>query len=256
MIDNNPLVRSVARAIDGAISRAVHGANATVWNPDAEVERLRAIREKTLAVLEELTVAQAAWSPQIGRWSILQIADHLLLTEQMYLEQFQRLLQQAEDGRGKTIEISLNEVDVGIKAIPRQVVPLLEIPLRMFNLFVPHVVRETMVRYPIVASLNPRASRPREGLELGRVRRDLFASFEAMEEFFARPMPRDLDELTINHPIMGNNSIPQLFKIVIAHEERHQRQIDRIQAHPDFPRISQEPVSAARMAHLYGRGGI
>src|SRR5262249_29818141 len=209
MVDNNPVVRSLARAIDGAISRLVQGANATTWNPAAEVERFREVREKTLAVLGQVTVAQASWSPQKGTWSILQIADHLLRTEEMYREQFERLIQMANEGRGSSIEINLSEVDVGFSAIPREVGPLLEFPMRILNLFVPHVLRETMVRYPIVASLNPRQSQPREGLVLGKLRGDLARSLEETEELFLMRMPRNADELSINHPIMGNNTIPQ-----------------------------------------------
>jgi hypothetical protein len=255
MIDDNPMVRSVARAIDGAISRAVQGANAASGDPDAEIARFREVREKTLAILGPLTIAQAVWSPQDGKWTIAQIADHLLLTEEMYREQFQRLIRTAEEGGGSSIEISLSEVDVGFAAIPREVVPLLEVPMRMFNLFVPHALRETMIRYPIVASLNPRQSQPREGLALGKLRQDLARSLEETEEFFARPMPRNADELTINHPILGNNTIVQSLRILIAHEQRHQEQMERIQARADFPRVSQEPMSAAQMADVFGGGG-
>src|SRR5262249_23649937 len=144
MIENNPVVRSAARAIDGAISRMVQGVNAADWNPHTEVDRFRVVREQTLATLGQVNGIQAAWSPQKGIWSIAQIADHLLRSEEMYREQFQRLTKMANEGRGSTIEISLNEVDIGFAAIPREVIPLLEFPMRMFNLFVPHVLRETM----------------------------------------------------------------------------------------------------------------
>jgi hypothetical protein len=253
MIDNNPVIRSVARAIDGAISRAVQGANATTWNAAAEVDRFRGVREKTLTILDQLTVAQASWSPQQGKWSILQIADHLLLTEDMYREQFERLIRMAEEGRGATIEISLDEVDVGIPGIPREVAPFLEVPMRMFNIFVPHVVRETIIRYPIVASLNPSKSQPREGVSLGDLRRELEISLDETEELFLNRLPPNLDDLTINHPVLGNNTIPQLFRIVIAHEQRHQQQIATLQSHADFPRVSQEPMNAASMADFFGR---
>jgi hypothetical protein len=254
MIDNHPLVRSVARAIDGAISRAVQGVNATTWNPAAEMERFREVREKTRTILGQLTTSQAAWSPQPDKWSILQIADHLVRTEEMYLEQFQSLVKMAEEGRGNTMEISLAEVDVGFAAIPREVAPLFELPMRVFNIFVPHVLREAMVRYPIVASLNPRQSKPRENLSLSKLRQDLVRSLDATEEFFAGPLPHNIQDLTVSHPIMGNNTIPQLFRIVIAHEQRHQEQMEGVQAHAKFPRMSQEPMSAAQMADLFGGG--
>jgi hypothetical protein len=253
MIDDNPVVRSVARAIDGAISRAVEGADATVWNPAAEFERFREVREKTLATLAPLTAPQASWSPGQGKWSILQIADHLLRSEHMFRDHSQRLLQAVAEGK-KNIAISLSEVDVGFKMIPQQVAPLLEIPMRMFNLFLPQVVRETVIRHPIVASRSARNIEPGEGLTLPRLRQDLVTSLEETDAFLSMPMPHNLDELTVDHPVMGNNTIPQLFRIVIAHEERHHRQIDSLQAHSGFPKASREPMSAADMAELY-RGG-
>src|SRR5262249_43028818 len=134
MIENNPgasfpsFVTSAARAIDGAISRMVQGVNSVSWNPVAEVETFRGVREKTLSILGQVSAEQALWAPRKGTWSIAQIADHLLLSEQMYREQFRRLIQ-----KGSTIEISLREVDVGFSVLPREVLPLLEYPMRMFN---------------------------------------------------------------------------------------------------------------------------
>src|SRR5207237_601776 len=128
MIENNPAVRSAARAIDGAISRMVQGAHAVSWNPPAELERFRAARERTLAILTEVNTEQALWSPRKGAWSIAQNADHLLRSEEMNREQFRRLVQMANQGKGTTIEISLKEVDVGFVGIPREVISLMEVP--------------------------------------------------------------------------------------------------------------------------------
>ena len=247
MIENNPVVRSAARALDGAISRIVQGVNSASWSPDTDVDRFHAVREKTLAMLGQVSAGQALWSPRKETWSIAQIADHLLRSEEMYREQFRRLIQMAGEGRGTAIEISLSEVDIGFAGIPREVIPLLEFPMRMFNLFVPHVLRETMVRYPLVASLNPRSSAPRDGLIVEKLREDLSAALVETQNFFRSPMPPNIDELTINHPILGNNTIPQLFEIVIAHEQRHQGQMADLLAHANFPAVSREPQNAAQL---------
>jgi hypothetical protein len=253
MIENKPdacspsLLTTAARAIDGAISRVVQSVNAPSWNPAAEVDRFRVVREQTLAILGEVSNEQASWSPGKGVWSIAQIADHLLRSEEMYLEQFRRLIQMANEGRGTTIEISLTEVDVAFAAIPREVIPLLEFPMRMFNIFVPHVVRETMVRYPLIAALNPRGSQPREGLIVAKLREDLAVALVETESFFQSPMPPNIHELTINHPIMGNNTIPQLFGIVIAHEQRHHEQMSGVRNLASFPKTPREPMNAAEL---------
>jgi hypothetical protein len=261
MIENKPdasspsAVTSAARAIDGAISRMVQGVNYVSWNPNAEADRFHAVREKTLAILGQVSAEQALWSPQKGTWSIAQIADHLLRSEEMYREQFRRLIEMAKEGRGSAIEISLKEVDVGFAVIPREVISLLEFPMRMFNLFVPHVLRETMVRYPLVAALNPQSSAPREGLVIEKLREDLAAALAETESFFRTPMPPNINELTINHPIMGNNTIPQLFRIMIAHEQRHQEQMSGVRAHANFPKAPREPLNAAQMWDTRGKSG-
>src|SRR4051812_22465710 len=252
-MSENSAVNTAARAIDGAIARMVQGVNSVSWNPCAEIERFHTVREKTLAILGHVTPEQAAWSPEKGTWSLAQNADHLLLSERMYLAQFRRLVQMAREGRGSTIELSLKEVNVGFAAIPREVIPLLELPMKVFNLFVPHVVRETMVRYPLIAALNPRSSQPRDDLVLEKLRTDLAAALAETEDFFREPLPPNINELTINHPIMGNNNIPQLFGIVIAHEQRHQEQMAGILAHPSFPTAPREPMTAAQMAESFGR---
>src|SRR6266550_8440396 len=128
------MIENAARAIDGAIARMVAGMNSVSWNPRADVERFHAVRDKTLAILNHVTSEQALWSARKGIWSIAQIADHLLRSEEMYLEQFRRLVQMAREGKGTSIEISLKEVDVAFAAIPREVIPILEFPLRVFNL--------------------------------------------------------------------------------------------------------------------------
>jgi len=261
MIENKPdaffpsVVTSAARTIDGAISRMVQGVNSVSWNPSAEADRFRLVRERTLTILAQVNAEQALWSPRKGVWSIAQIADHLLLSEEMYREQFRRLIQMAREGRGSTIEISLREVDVALAAIPREVIPFLELPLRMFNLFVPHVLRETMVRYPIVAALNPRSSQPRDGLSVGKLSEDLAESLAETESFFQTPMPANIHELTINHPVLGNNTIPQLFRIAIAHEERHQGQMSDVRSHASFPKVSREPLNAAQVLGGGGKSG-
>ena len=249
------VVTSAARAIDGAISRVVQGVNAAAWNPEADVERFRAAREETLAILRQVSGEQALWSPKKGAWSIAQIADHLLRSEEMYREQFGRLIRMAEEGRGTSIEISLRDVDVGFAAVPREVIELMEFPLRMFNLFVPHVVRETMVRYPLVAALNPRSSEPREGLNIEKLRRDLAEALAETENFFRTPMPANIHELTINHPVMGNNTIPQMLGIMIAHEKRHHGQMSDVRAQASFPKTSREPQNAAWLAENRGKSG-
>jgi hypothetical protein len=84
-------------------------------------------------------------------------------------------------------------------------------------------------------------------LTLEKLRRDLVAALVETDKFLRSPMPRNFTELTINHPIMGNNTIPQMFRIMMAHELRHQEQMSGLRAQASFPKESQEPQTAARL---------
>jgi hypothetical protein len=234
--DNFPdFMFSAGRAMEGVFSRMVHWALAPPPHLLTELNRFQDIREKTLDILQQVTPQQAQWSPRPGTWSIVQIADHLLRSEELYREQFQRLIQMARSGKGRSIEIPFKEVDTSIAMVPREVMSMLEFPMRMANLFVPHALREALVRYPVISALNPRISDPRTGLTLEKLREDLAASVVETRKVFAPPLPANLERLTVNHPTMGNNNPVELFRILIAHEERHQEQITGIRKNPNFP---------------------
>jgi uncharacterized damage-inducible protein DinB len=224
--------------MEGAISRMIQGLLAPPRPLSAEVERFQAVRENTLGILQEVTSEQALWCQRRGTWSIAQIADHVLRSEELYREQFQRLIQMAKDKKGGTIQIRFEEVDTSFAMIPREVLAMFEMPLRMVNFFVPHVLREAMVRYPVVNAINPRISEPRGGLTLEKLRADLAASLVETTKLFAAPLPPNLDQVTVSHPALGNNNPVELLRIMIAHEERHQGQMQSIRGSANFPKAA------------------
>ena len=214
----------------------IQSALAPPGNIAAELDRFHVTRQKTLGALQQVTSEQAAWAPRAGVWSMAQIADHLLRSEELYREQFGRLIQMAADGKGNTLYVSIQEVDTSLAMVPREVMALFEVPFRMLNMFVPSVVRETMVRYRFIAALNPKVSEPRSGLTLEKLQEDLAESMAQTEQLFSQPMPANVERLTISHPIMGNNNIVEMLRIMIAHEERHRGQMSTLRADPGFPK--------------------
>jgi hypothetical protein len=225
------------QSLDGAISRMVQAVTAAPLGIGAEIERFHAVRSKTLTILCEVTPAQALWSPTPGVWSIAQNADHLLRSEELYREQIVRVIGLAQAGKGTTVQISLREVNTFVAFIPAEMTPLFEFPMRVFNFFMPSALRELMVRYPLVAARNPNVSEPRSGLTSEKLAVDLAASMVETEKVFSGPLPPNVEELTIDHPILGNNTIAQMVRIMTAHEERHQGQMAGVRANPKFPTV-------------------
>ena len=227
-----------SRAVEGAVARMVHSTLAAHRNLSSELNRFRCVRAKTLETLADVTEDQARWSPRASAWSIAQIADHLLRSEELYREQWLRMIQLARDGKTQTIRIRFEEVDTSIALVPRDLITVFEFPLRVFNRFVPTAVRETMVRYPFVAAVNPKASQPRADLKLEKLRADLAASLAETEKLLRGPLPPNFERMRMDHPVIGNNNPIEMCRIMIAHEERHQGQIAHIRRNSKFPKAS------------------
>jgi uncharacterized damage-inducible protein DinB len=233
---------NAGRAIEGAISRMVQGMLAPPRSLSAEVDRFPAVRKKTLGILQQVTSEQALWRSRPGTWSIAQIADHLLRSDELYREQFRQLIQMAREGKVGTVPIRFQELDTSLAMVPREVIAMLEFPLRMFNVFVPHALREATVRYPVMNALHPKVSEPRAGLTLEKLREDLAESVVKTTKLLGGPMPPNLERLTVSHATMGNNSPVELFSIMIAHEERHQAQMQSLRSNANFPKAAVTPA--------------
>jgi hypothetical protein len=106
----------------------------------------------------------------------------------------------------------------------------------VFNFFLPSAVREAIIRYPVVSARSPGISDPRPGLTLEKLVADLASSLAETEKLLSGPLPANVDELRLDHAVLGNNSIAQVLRNMTAHEERHQDQMARIRSNPGFPK--------------------
>lgn len=223
------------RTFENAVATLVNTAFAPPLNLVSEVDRMHFVRERTLEILAGLSESQAAWKPREGVWSIAQIADHLLRSDELYLKQFARLIQLAKDGKNSEIDISLREIDTTLTIVPLSVMQFFETPVRMFNFFVPNALRETIIRHPVMPALNPKASEPRPNLSIEKLRTDMAESLAELEKMLRAPMPENIDRPVIVHALLGRDNLQQLLRILIAHEERHQGQMLQLRANANFP---------------------
>jgi uncharacterized damage-inducible protein DinB len=232
-------IASTGRAIDGAISRLVHDFTSPPLPPAAELSRaiagFRAARERTLAIIQNVTQVQADFFPAKKVWSVGQIVQHLLLTEDLYRTQMQKLIDLASKGGKRNIELTFDDIDNSIAFIPRDVIAKLTVPLSVFNLFVPRVAREAMFRIPLIPALNPSASQPTRSQSITELRSRAASSLNATEEIFRGALPPNLMNVTLSHPLLGVDNVAQILGILAAHEERHHGQIRAVVAKPNFP---------------------
>ena len=241
---SNDFTKTAAHALDSAVSRAVQSLitpakpSGNQWN--LRVQELRAVREKTISTLLNLNQAQADFAPAAGTWSIAQNADHILLSEQLYRTQLRNLMELARKGGKTTLEIGYGDVNPAFPFIPREVLSLLATPLTIMNMFMPAVVRQAIIRYPLIPALAPSVMEPAKSRPIDDLRASMRSSFAVTEELFRDRVPANLGSMSVSHPLLGNNTVAQIFGLMCAHEERHRAQIEKISRLAHFPK--QQPV--------------
>ena len=107
--------------------------------------------------------------------------------------------------------------------------------LDIANRFIPAVVRQTVIRFPLLAANSPTVAQPRPGLSLAIMKDRLLESAIQNGELLGGEFPGDPKTMTISHPILGINNVLDIMGIMAAHEERHQTQIQNVLKDPRLP---------------------
>jgi uncharacterized damage-inducible protein DinB len=196
---------------------------------DAELrEGLRQIAEARAATLErlaDLDERQAERLPGDGGWSISQVSDHLIKTDEIYRSEIGKLIERKAAGGDPVLELSLKELNTRPPFVPAGLLPYLDLPFRLVNRLVPAALREYLTRVVVIPFKAPDAAAPQPRGGIDDLRRRLRASGEATAALLAG---RDVSGMILDHPMLGRNEVPGLLRILARHEERHRGQIARL----------------------------
>ncbi|SRR5260370_40740404 len=82
----------------------------------ANLEQLRAVRSRTLALMQDLSPEQLDYVPAPDDWSVGEVVDHLILSEQVLRRDIALLIEQAKAGQTPYLYRSFSEFN---QEIPR-----------------------------------------------------------------------------------------------------------------------------------------
>ncbi|MBM3734665.1 MAG: hypothetical protein FJW39_02675 [Acidobacteria bacterium] len=190
-----------------------------------DLAELRRVRIETLSLVSALTQVDSEYSASEEKWSAGEILDHLLIADGLYTGIIRDLIDLAKAGKRPVIFKGFSEVDTTFSFLPREMLPMLTIPMTMFNLFVPTAMREAFLRNRFVAAKSPKIAVPRKGQPIETLRGGLKQSLESLEQVFLSNARLDFRSMCLIHPMLGNNSALDLIRIVYNHEKRHQSQL-------------------------------
>ncbi len=189
---------------------------------------LQAARRQTLQMTAGLTDERASLRPSPGAWSVNEVLDHLLISETLYRQTIEALIRLHREGKRPVIYHSLANIDTRLPFVPASLMPLLDVPLTVMNMFVPSFVRERLLQSRGMKAIAPTVSRPTSNKTLAEVRAGLEQSVAATEALFQANSDIDFRGLRHHHPVTGANNVLQILRIVASHEIRHQGQIAEI----------------------------
>ena len=158
------------------------------------VEKNKKIREELLQAVNGLSDEQVNAHPEEGRWSIIQVLDHLVLMERAVTKAIADTLarEESKPADDKPIQYTLNR-DIKVDA------PSFVIPTEKFQ-------------------------------TLDAVKNKLSSSREALEAVVSDANENALNEKSFRHPMFKDLSLKQWIPFVGLHEKRHIFQIEELKS--------------------------
>jgi hypothetical protein len=201
------------------------------------LELLRSTRAATLRLCSGISQAQSEFA-RPGKWSVGENLHHLVLADDLYRSYFAQLIDMQKSGQRPVLRRSFADINTSIAFIPKPILPLLEIPFTVMNMFVPSVVRETMIQFRVLPAQNPDIITPKKRQPVTELRAALQTSYDKTAALFNDNPQLDYRSMIYQHPIMGSNSVLQMLRIVALHERRHQSQIQEVLHSRQFPKVA------------------
>ena len=194
-----------------------------------------AARSQTLAGLGPLSQAQLDFQPAAGRWSVGEVADHLLLAEALYRGDIARLVELARRGQRPYLKRSFADVNVAPLYLPTPVLSFLEAPLGIMSRLIPEQVLSVVTEFPVLPTRNPDRATPERGRPAAALRAALRQSIDETRAAIEANADLDFTAMISEHPLTGRSTVPQVLSFLAAHERRHQGQMERIRRDSRFP---------------------
>ncbi|MEM9594011.1 MAG: DinB family protein [Acidobacteriota bacterium] len=199
-----------------------------------EYDDALATRHDTLSLVAGLSQEQADYRPAPGKWSVGEVLDHLLKTDEIVAKEIRVAIRRRRKG-APLVYRGISAFGVPIPKLLRPALPFFEVPFSVFNAAVPAGVRRAVTGNRRVPAEAPGILRPQAGRDLRILQQELRDAYRDYGAQVAGAADLDLRKLWYYNPIMGLSPLPSLFSFIANHERRHQGQLRDILATVTFP---------------------
>ncbi len=191
------------------------------------LEEVRKTRTETLRMVENLSQSEIDFSAE-GQWSIGEVLDHLAKSDSTYLREIEQLIELKQKGKKPQIVVTLSKMEFGFPLVPKPLLPFADLPIAVFNYFLPNSARELILRNPVIPAEAPAVLRPDAGKSKAQLVEALEFSLHRTENLFTDHPAMDFSTFRYYHPLFGYNDVYDILGLIASHEKRHQRQLRRL----------------------------
>ncbi len=195
-----------------------------------ELDTYRATRRRTLELVEGRPQEQIDLRPGRDKWSLGEVMDHLIRTDEAFRPEIAELVALARAGKPTWLYRGLDHFGVRVPFVPAVVQRAAELPFAVAGMFLPSSLRALLTRPRWVPTRAPSVIEPRRGRPAGELRAQLAGMLEFVEATFAANPGVRFEELRYYNPIVGLTHVPGMLAFSTSHEARHQEQIRDILA--------------------------
>jgi uncharacterized damage-inducible protein DinB len=164
-------------------------------------------RRDLVQFLHGVSESQARWQPPDGEWSILQGLEHIMLTETYFLENFLKVLHEAE-ANDHWDNSPAHPTKMSPEALRRREQGFVAAPDRLI---------------------------PRGDRHFVEMRQALIAEREASRNALLPYRTRDLSRLVIPHAVYGERHLYDVITYAGIHDYLHREQMQRVVQQADYP---------------------
>ena len=168
---------------------------------------------KDFGKFKMLSESQINWKPSLENWSIAECVDHLIVTNKLYLEEFEKQFGE------KRIETDCSKTEVQHKWLSRFIIksvdPANAKKVSTFSVFMPSLSSHS---------------------------KDVFDSFSNLQNQFIHLL-RTAENLNLNEYVMSSpaakiikENFCDVLEIIRLHDRRHFNQAEKLFNHPNFPK--------------------
>ncbi len=162
--------------------------------------------ERVAWLTETLSADQWTFKPAADRWSVGEVAEHILVSEQLFMQLIKGPLLQAPRGDASDV-----------KEIPSEEIMTL--------------MRDRSQRFQAPEPAQPTGRWPTQDAFLAEWKAERKANLE-----WVKTTDADLHGHVMQHPALGLVDGMRWIAFMAAHAERHLLQIDEVMEHPGYPK--------------------